>query len=241
MVIGVLNLQQRRLLKGVCQMFFNESIGFLLLFGVIIVSGYFFVNRFEMTGLKRFQLIISYLGGLSALLITYNIYLNIRSNNAIEKNRIAYNTLHNIHRNYLEPQEELIKQYPEGAFLYASMNQDTDMSQFLPQSFDMFKRKQIEIYGSLRVLQAAEDFLSTATYDITGIYVWINIFLLWMQSPILQKNWKLFAVIYSDDTKEFVNRIIEKANYLVELRKQKGQLTIQDYDAIAKNFKVNYR
>ena len=222
-------------------MFFSESIGFLLLFGVIIVSGYFFVNRFELTGLKRFQLIISYLGGLSALLITYNIYLNIRSNNAIEKNKIAYNTVSNIQNEYLKPQKELADAFPEGFFLYTSMNQDMDFSALEPKHFDESKRAVVELYGSLRMYAAIENFLTTARYDLSGMPAWINNFLTWLQSPILQKNWPLLEFNFSEDTRDFMKRLIQKANTLVVLRKEKGHLTKEDYDAISHAFPVTPR
>jgi hypothetical protein len=86
-----------------------------------------------------------------------------------------------------------------------------------------------------------EDFLSTAAYDITGIYVWVNNYLMWLQSPILQANWIVLGFNFSKDTRAFVNRLIEKANDLIALRKQKGSLSIADYDAISDNFEVKYR
>ena len=202
--------------------FFNESFMFLIIFSTVIIAGIYIVNKFEIAGIKKFQLLLSYLGGLSVLLVTYNIYITIRSSNRVEKNRFSYNTLENIQRNYLGPQKELVDHYPEGYFLYASMNQDTDMSKSEPKKYDLGKREQIEVYGSLRVFQAMEDFLSTAAYDITGIYVWINNFLMWMQSPILRHYWDLLAFNYADDTRELVARVIQKSDELIALRKTKG-------------------
>jgi hypothetical protein len=64
---------------------------------------------------------------------------------------------------------------------------------------------------------------------------------MWMQSPILQHQWSLLNFNYAHDTRALVNRIIEKSNGLIELRKQKGQLVTEDYDAISRNFKVQTR
>ncbi len=222
-------------------MYINDAVVFLLVFSCITLSGYFIVSRFRVTGLKKFELIISFLGGVSALLIIYNIYITIKSNDRVEKNRLSYNTLQNIQTNYLGPQKELLKNFPEGYFLYASMNQDTDLSEHEPKEFNSAKRAQVEVYGSLRVFQAVEDFLSTAAYDLTGSYVWINNFLMWFQSPILQHNWPLLSFNYADDTNEMVNRIIVKSNELIALRKEKGQLTPKDYDIYSRDFKFNAR
>jgi hypothetical protein len=221
----------------------DRSIVFLAFFLVTILIGMYIVHRFDATGVKKFELIITYLGGISVLLITYSIYLGIKSSEVIEKNRIAYNTLENINRNFLQPQENLIKLYPEGFFLYASMNPDTDLSQLVSEItvVDQSKRKQIEIFYSIRVFQSVEDFLSTAAYDITGHYVWLNNFLMWMQSPILQENWKILGFNLSNDTRELVEQIIKKSNDLIALRKEKGKLSWQDYDAISHEFEIKTR
>lgn len=218
-----------------------EQVVFSVIFVSILVSGYYITYRYNLPDVERFRLMISYYGGLAMILLGYNIFINIRSNNRIEKNRIAYNTLENIQRNFLYPQKEALESYPEGFFLYASMNQDVDMHHLEPKSFDPAKRVEVEIYCSIRVFQAVEDFLSTAQYDITGMYVWINNFLMWFQSPILQYYWKILGFNLADDTREMTDRIIVKANELVELRKKKGSLTFQDYDAISKSFPVAYR
>jgi hypothetical protein len=219
----------------------NTTFLFLILFLTIIAFGYYLINRFKVSGLKRFQLTISYLGSISAILITYNIYITIQSNNKIERHNMAYNTIKNIQANYLDPQKELLDYYPEGHFLYASMVPDTDLGKHEPTEFNPIKRKQVEVFGAIRVFQAMEDFLSTVRYDLTGAYVWINNFVMWMQSPILQKQWGILAFNYSEDTREMVDRIIIESNKLVKLRTQKGKLTHQDYDAISKNFVIHAR
>lgn len=220
---------------------FNESNIFLIISIVVAIAGYVIIKRFHVSSPRKFELLLTYLGGISVLLITYNIYIDMRSNKIIEKNRMAYNTLENTQRNFLLPQKELIDNFPEGYFLYASMNQDTNLEQFVPKTFDPVKRQQLEVYCSIRFFQAMEDFLSTAAFDITGSYSWINNFLIWLQSPILQEYWKDVSFNYADDTYEFVNSLIEKANGLRELRKKKGKLTREDYVSISKNFKFTAR
>ena len=222
-------------------MILNEALIFLITFLAAGILGYYIIYRFHVEGVKRFQLLISYFGALSVLLISYNIYKSLQSNMLIEKNRIAYNTIANIETNFLHPQKELLKQFPEGFFLYASMNQDTDLSAHEPKEFNKSKRAQLEVCYSIRVFQTMEDFLSTCAYDITGIYVWINNFLMWLQSPILRHNWNILGFNFADDTRELVGRLIKKSDELIELRKKKGHLTFQDYDAISKNFSVTPR
>jgi hypothetical protein len=195
--------------------------------------------KFEVTSTKRFELIVSYLGGMSVLLITYNIFITIRFNKDLEQNRLSYNTLSNIQTNYLLPQQELLSNYPEGYFLYASMNQDTDLGTTEPTQYDPIKRKQVETYCALRIFQSVEDFLSIDHCNAAGLYVWINNFLMWMQSPLLQNHWKVLESNYAQDTRELVERLIDKALELSELRKQKGNLTADDYDTVSKNFKTN--
>jgi hypothetical protein len=220
---------------------FSSTTAFFVVFIVIGLIGYLIINRFKVAPIKRFQLIVSYLGGLSALLITINLYINIKSNERIERNRLSYNTLTNIQRNYLDPQKELLDKFPEGYFLYAEMTPDIDFSANAPKTFDESKRKQLEVYMALRIFQSMEDFLSTSAYDITGNYVWINNFIMWMQSSLLQHYWNELSFNYAEDTREMVGRIITQADYLREARKQKGKLTNSDYDEISKKFVVYAR
>lgn len=222
-------------------MIMGEVINFILIISIIVIIGIYIVRSFKVENVKKFELLVRYLAALSVVLVIYNIYINVKSSEKIEKNRIAYNTIKNIEKNYLNPQKELLALYPEGYFLYASMNQDTDLNQTEPKNFDPVKRKQLEVYMSLRVFQAMEDFLSTVRYDITGMYVWINNFIMWMQSPILRQHWNILRFNYSDDTREMVQRIIEKSDELIALRAKKGLLNAEDYDAISKSFPVQPR
>ena len=70
---------------------------------------------------------------------------------------------------------------------------------------------------------------------------WINNFLMWLQSPILKKNWRLLSFNYSSDTREMVNRLLLESDKLVELRKQNGKLSNEDYDEISKDFDIEFR
>jgi hypothetical protein len=214
---------------------------FIIICALIIVVGIVIIYKFNIDPVDRFRLVISYLGGVSVLLVIYNLFITFQFDKAIEKNRIVYNTVSNIQNNFLKPQKELVDYYPEGYFLYRSMNPDVDLKADEPKSYDPIKRKEIETYASLRIFQSMEDFLSTASYDITGIYVWVNNYLMWLQSPILQAHWTILGFNFAKDTRAFVNRLIEKANDLIALRKQKGSLSIADYDAISDNFEVKYR
>jgi len=218
----------------------NEMI-FLAVIVLSVVFGYFFINKFHLSPVKRFQLIISFLGSLSAVLITYNIYVTIKFNKRNAENQISQNTLSNVQSSFLSHQRELLDRYPESYFLYASMNQDIDLSNYEPTAYDPVKRKMLEFYYAVRIYQAVEDFLSFSAYDITGTYVWLNNFLGWLQSPILQSYWKEIEFNYYEDTRDLVPQIIEKANDLIALRKKKGKLTTQDYDAISKKMAVTYR
>jgi hypothetical protein len=206
---------------------------FLLFFCATIVAGIYFIVCQQISAVKQFQLIIMYLGGVSVLLISFNLYFNIKSNKKIEENRIAYDTIENVQNNYLDPQKELLDYFPESYFLYVSMNQDMQFTEKPTQNYDHAKRKEVELYGSLRVFQAMEDFLTTAPFDVTGSYIWLNVFLLWMQSSILQQHWKKLSPNFDGDTQEFIDLIIKKARELAELRKKKGTLTNKDYDAIS--------
>lgn len=220
-----------------------ESESFLVFFvlAIVWIFGFFTIRKLNVGKDKKFELSIRNLAAMSVFLVTYNIYLNVRSNNRIEKNRMAYNTLENVENHWLAPQRELLENYPEGYFLYASMMQEADLTKNQPTSFDTLKRKQLEIYSSIRVFQAMEDFLSTGSYDLSGNYVWINCFLLWMQSPILCDNWQKYYFTYGADTRDFVDRIILESAKLSELRINKGKLSGADYDVISKKFPVKLR
>jgi hypothetical protein len=64
---------------------------------------------------------------------------------------------------------------------------------------------------------------------------------MWMQSPILRRNWQHLSFNYADDTREFVAGLISKSDELIVLRKKKGTLSGNDYDAISKKLIVHFR
>jgi hypothetical protein len=212
-----------------------------IVFIVTYIIGYELIRRLEIAVDKKYELSLRLMASLSFFLVIYNIYVSVRSNNRIETNRAAYNTIENIQRNWLEPQKELLQNYPEGYFLYSSMVQDADFGVEKPLKFDATKRKQLEVYYSLRVFQSMEDFLTTGKYDETGQYVWVNNFLMWMQSPILRFYWTKLSFNYAQDTREFVEKIIVKSDALIALREKKGKLTSQDYDAVSVKIRVDFR
>ncbi|WP_153798078.1 hypothetical protein [Foetidibacter luteolus] len=218
--------------------------GPLIIFCVVCfiwLVGYYYIRKFDISSDKKFDLSVRNIAALSVFLVTYNIYVSVRSNDRIEKSRISYNTLANIQQNWLQPQRELCQSYPEGYFLYKSMTPDAEFGTIEPTHFDTAKRRQLEVYSSMRIFQAMEDFLSTGSYDITGSYVWVNNFLMWMQSPILRQNWQKLSFNYSQDTRELVARIINKSDELITLRKTKGKLTSHDYDTLSKAFSIKFR
>ena len=223
--------------------FITKHEAIIIFLAVIILwsIGYFYVSRLDITKDKKYELSIRNLAALSVFLVIYNIYVSIKSNNNIERNRLTYNTIQNIQRNWLDPQQDLLAHFPEGYLLYASMTQDADFK--IPEhlQYNDLKREQLEVYTSLRIFQAMEDFLSSGKYDETGNYVWTNNFLMWMQSPILQHYWTKLSFNYANDTRVFVERVIVKSNELNAIRKTKGSLSAEDYDKISRDFKVNFR
>jgi len=218
-----------------------EAIVVLVLISIAWIAGFVIIRKLNVSVDKKFELTVRHFTGMTVFLIIYNIYLNVQSNAIIEKNRSSYNTLENIQQNWLDPQKELLDSYPEGYFLYASITQDADFGTTLPTVFDSLKRKQVETFSSIRIFQAMENFLTTGSYDVTGNYIWINNFLMWMQSPILRSNWTKLSFNYATDTREFVNSIIVESDKLIELRKKKGKLSAEDYDTISKNIVVKLR
>src|SRR5688572_5050163 len=142
----------------------NSGFEVLVISAVLIlvyVVGYELIRRLEVPVEKKYELSLRLMASLSFFLVIYNIYVSIRSNDRIEENRAAYNTIENIQRNWLDPQMELLQNYPEGYFLYSSMVQDADFGIEVPQKYDPIKRKQLEVYYSFRVFQSMEDFLTT--------------------------------------------------------------------------------
>lgn len=118
---------------------------------------------------------------------------------------------------------------------------DADFGMEVPGKYDLVKRNQLEVYYSLRVFQSMEDFLTTGKYDSTGKDVWVNNYLMWMQSPILRNYWRKLSFNYSKDTREFVGKIIEESDKLIALRKKKGRLMDRDYDSISVQIEVDFR
>ncbi|KGO96024.1 hypothetical protein [Flavobacterium enshiense] len=208
---------------------------------LIYIVGYELIRRLESPIEKKYELSLRLMASLSFFLVIYNIYVSIRSNDRIEQNKAAYNTIQNIQRNWLDPQSELLQKFPEGYFLYSSMVQDADFGVKVPQEYDPLKRKQLEVYYSLRVFQSMEDFLTTGKYDTTGKDVWLNNYLMWMQSSILRDYWSKLSFNYSKDTREFVEEIIKESDALIALRKKKGKLMGEDYDSVSARIEVAFR
>lgn len=221
--------------------FQNETVIIFIALAIIWLIGYIYIKRFDISSDKKFDLGIRNIAAMSVILVSYNIFISVRSNNRIEKNRITYNTLTNIQLNWLNPQQELFKSFPEGYFLYASMTPEGGFGTSTPKEYDSLKRKQLEVFYSIRIFQSMEDFLSTGSYDVTGSAVWLNNYLMWMQSPILRENWKNLNFNYSPDTRVLINRLIKKSDFLISLRKRKGHLESKDYDKISKKFKIAFR
>ena len=91
----------------------------------------------------------------------------------------------------------------------------------------------------MRTFQAIEDFIVTSRYNVVEQYVWINGFLMWLQSPILQNYWSILSCNYSSKTRAITEKIIEGARFLSELRKQKGTLATADYDEVSKKIIIS--
>jgi hypothetical protein len=220
-------------------MFFSWMLVLFIIFFAILLTGVIEILRFHVPAIKRFDLTFTFLAGIATFLISGDLYLSITSDARSEENRIAYNSLDNVQKNFLEPQRELLSYYPEGFFLYASMNPDFDFTHEKPRTFDAAKRNQVELYGAMRVFQSIEDFILTARYNVVDQYVWINGFLMWLQSPILQSYWPVLSSNYSHKAREITEKLIHGAQDLNALRKQKGALEPADYDAISKAITIS--
>lgn len=208
---------------------------------IIILIGVIYIIKLNTQKDRKLELIIGLTAGVSIILVMYSLILTTHSNIQIEKSRNATTTLENIQRNWLSPQIELSQSYPEGFFLYKSITPDADHGNTAPIEYDPAKRAQIEIATSIRIFQAIEDYLTLGSHDLTGSNVWINNFLMWMQSPILRKNWKSLSFNYSIDTRKLIERLISESNKLIHKREKKGILTSEDYDHISTNFEVTFR
>jgi hypothetical protein len=219
----------------------NNLYFILLTVLVILFSGFIYIKKLDTGKDRKLELIIGITAGVSIIMVMYNLILNTHSNARIEKNRTTHNTLENIQRNWLSPQIELSQNYPEGYFLFKSLTPDADHADFEPIPYDPAKRNQIEIVSSIRIFQAMEDFLTLGSSDITGKNIWINNYLMWLQSPILIKNWKALSFNYSKDTREMIDRLIIESNKLVLIRLEMGHLTKNDYDQVSNNFSVTFR
>lgn len=204
------------------------------LFFAVLFAGVVQIISFHVPAVKRFDLLFTFLGGVAIFLVSGDLYLNLTFDKSVEKNRTVYNSLDNVQKNFLDPQRELLSHYPESFFLYASMNPDFDFSHDKPHAYDAVKRKQVELYSAMRIFQSIEDFLASQAYSVVDNYVWINGFLMWVQSPILQQHWPVLSSNYSVASREFIEKLIKHAQDLIALRKQKGTLGAADYDAVSK-------
>ena len=221
---------------------FEKGIYVILVIGAVFLTlGCLLVIRLKTEKARKIELIVEILAAVSVVLVAYNLILSTESNKRIEENRIAHITLENIQRNWLSPQIELSALYPESYFLYRSITPDSDYCQLEPEYYDPARRKQIEIAYSFRIFQAMEDFLTIGSRDVTGKYVWINNFLMWMQSPILREHWNRVSFNFSKDTREMINRLIIESDALMARRALLGKLMPEDYDSVACRFVVHFR
>jgi hypothetical protein len=213
----------------------------LLIVIIILAIGFIYIKSLNTEKDRKLELIIGITAGVLIIMVMYNLTLNTHSNDRIEKNRTTHNTIENIQRNWLSPQIDLSRAYPEGFFLFKSLTPDADHGAYEPTLYDPAKRNQIEIVTSIRIFQAMEDFLTLGADDVTGKNIWVNNFLMWLQSPILKKNWKVLSFNYSKDTRELINRLIAESEKLALIRQKKGKLTKNDYDYTSENFNVIFR
>jgi hypothetical protein len=179
--------------------------------------------------------------GVLIIMVMYNLTLNTHSNDRIEKNRTTHNTIENIQRNWLSPQIDLSRDYPEGFFLFKYLTPDADHGAYEPTLYDPKKRIQIEIVTSIGIWQAMIDFLTLGSDDATGKNIWVNNILIWLQSPIFKKNWKVLSFNYSKDTRVLIDRLIAESEKLALIGKKKGKLTKNDCDDVSDNFSVIFR
>lgn len=223
--------------------YITENILYFLLLSVlaILVIGFVYIKNLKTEKDRKLELIFQITAGVSIIMVMYNLILNTHSNNRVESNRTDHNTLENTQRSWLAPQIHLSQVYPEGFFLFKSLTPDVDHGDFEPISYDPARRKQIEIASSIRIFQAMEDYLILGSNDVTGKSRWINNFLMWLQSPILRKNWEALSFNYSKDTRKMIDQLIIESDVLVLLRQEKGALTKNDYDHVSENFKVPFR
>jgi hypothetical protein len=58
-------------------------------------------------------------------------------------------------------------------------------------------------YVSISIFQSWEDFITSSNIDQTGDVVWLNNFLQWTHSPILNNNWEVLKTNYTETTQVF--------------------------------------
>ena len=97
-------------------LFKNELTTVIIMVISIVILGFAYVIRLKTQKDRKLELIIGISAGVSIILVMYNIIITTHSNIRIEENKNAHITLENTQRNWLAPQHELSKDYPEGFF-----------------------------------------------------------------------------------------------------------------------------
>ena len=217
---------------------FTIVLAFVLL--LVVSNGYIFKFR-HIPIEKKYELATYTVSALSILFVIYNILLTVESSKTISRDTVRFKTLENVERMWLSPQKEMLAYYPESYFLYATMTPDAELDTTRVAAYDKAKRSQVEVAFSNKIFQDMEDFLTVGKYDLTGQSVWLNNFIMWMQSPILRRNWERLGFNYGLDTRELVASVIRASEELIQLRARKGRLTDADYDARSGIIPVHYR
>lgn len=199
-----------------------------IFFGIYIVAVLFIFTRRSITGEQKWSLAVSLFSIAVVIATIYNVYLQDKNQQVLEKEKIVYNSIRNTNDLLFSHEKQLLEYYPEGIFLYSEMYPDSDIKDNLPSNYDMNKRKVVNTIFSNYFFSDIDNYIKIKSIDPTNKLFWYGRFIQWLRSPTLQQEWQKDKFSYSSETQKVIDQMIDIANNI------DGNLTKDDYEMLAR-------
>lgn len=194
-----------------------------------IMSGYI-VLKHNASGIEKIQLIFTMLGSLTTLLVIYNIYLSIKYNEKAEDSQHVQHSIDNNKQSFISPLEKIVSYYPESFELYQSMTPSIT-TMHPPTPINQDKKIVVDTLLSSVVLQSMVDYLLLSTHSLDRRQRWVVLFMTWLRSPILRREWLNTRQYYVPKTVNIIDRLIEYSKVI-----KPEVFTYSDYEGLATKF-----
>lgn len=207
-----------------------ENILLSLILSLFFIVSFYIIFKHDASGIEKIQLIFTILGSLTTLLVIYNIYLSIKYNEKSEDNQHTQHSIDNNKQSFVNPLEKIVTQYPESFELYQSMTPSIEGMSITP-IVDQEKKVVIETLLSTIVFQSISDYILLSSHSQDRRQRWTILYMTWLRSPILRKEWVKTKQYYMPKTIKIIERLIDYSKNI-----QPKIFTYSDYERLALAF-----